>query len=557
MNVRNLKNIGHFVRHIPPKQLFRRVYLRAKQKVTDRIVATSPLTLEPLVYDTATLPLPGLYAPSGNIEKNRTGWSATFLSKNIIFRNSIDWTNPDTDAATQLWRMNLHYFEFLSQVSNKIGIELIKDWIENCRPNCASSTNASWNSYAISLRLSAWIDFSNRSEDCMIQEFNLTFQSSIIEQANYLCANIESDILGNHVVKNIRTLYECSAYFVNQKITKHWLKTAEYWLRDQVPYQILTDGVHFERSVSYHMQVFADLLTIYPIVQNRSTKQIIEKCLRKMALSAVDLCHPDQQVAQFNDSGLTMTVAPQSCLAIYENLLSEKAPSAQARFSYPFGGFYGCRDSKNYVVFKMGQLGPDELMAHAHCDWGAFEWSYKGKRLFVDQGVFEYIQGAKRKLSRSASSHNTATVHSREQANFIGSFRCANRPRPSRACFSKTSSGFELSGEMKYEDGGSDLVICRHVNFSDCHMSIKDSASGQDSIKSSFLLHPDHSLQIVSNRHLQILPEHGGSIAMMVSDQSQFIVEDAVWWPDMGVEFKTRRILASSEHGSQTITFTY
>lgn len=553
-----LEDLWQVIKHIPPRQLARRFYLTEKRRVLDNLLRVSPLKISSQNYDTnSLLPLPRLYPSHGRLKRTVTGWSATFLSKTVEFQNSIDWNNSNYDASTQLWQMNLHYFEYLPDIKFHEAELLIRDWIVTCRPNCTTSTHAAWNGYALSLRLSAWIDFATLNDCDMKHEFRQLFLSSIVEQANYLSSHFETDILGNHVIKNIRALYECAAYFNHAAITLRWLSKAQHWLSAQLPIQILPDGMHFERSPSYHVQVFADLITVFSIMPQDKNRIVLSSYLKKMAQVTSDILHPDQQVSQFNDSGLSMTTNPVKCLEMLAHLLEISVPTPQYTFCLPHAGFYGLRDNKNYIIFKMGYLGPDELMAHAHCDWGSFEWSYLGKRIIVDQGVFEYVHGEKRAKSRSTLMHNTVTADSREQACFVGAFRCATRPAPKSAHFLETESGFELTGFLDYADGGERLNIKRRAVFNARNLLIEDSADSCSELRSAFLLHPDVVPELVSDTKLLININGGARLILSVTHSSKLAIEQATWWPDMGKQVGTHRIIVSTYTKNQEITISH
>ena len=64
-----------------------------------------------------------------------------------------------------------------------------------------------------------------------------------------------------------------------------------------------------------------------------------------------------------------------------------------------------------------------------------------GERVIVDQGVHEYIPGERRRLSRSAASHNTVCIEGADQADFFGAFRCGRRPNVSISALETGAAG--------------------------------------------------------------------------------------------------------------------
>ena len=82
---------------------------------------------------------------------------------------------------------------------------------------------------------------------------------SLAAQLIFLEANLETDIGGNHLIKNIKALIWASAFFQGPDAAR-WRKLGLDLLARELTAQILTDGVHYERSPSYHCQRLADLL---------------------------------------------------------------------------------------------------------------------------------------------------------------------------------------------------------------------------------------------------------------------------------------------------------
>ena len=190
---------------------------------------------------------------------------------------------------------------------------------------------------------------------------------------------------------------------------------------------MLSDGVHYERSPSYHAQVFADLIECRAALTSAAAPAALDEALRAMAIATADLAHPDGRAAQFNDAGLHMAYSPGECLDAYQTLFGDR-PSARRNFAFSAAGYFGRRADENYLVIDCGRIGPDALPAHAHGDILSFEWSVAGERIIVDPGVYEYFQGPRRAASRSAASHNTLCFEGADQADFFGAFRCGRRP---------------------------------------------------------------------------------------------------------------------------------
>jgi uncharacterized heparinase superfamily protein len=104
------------------------------------------------------------------------------------------------------------------------------------------------------------------------------------------------------------------------------------------------------------------------------------------------------------------------------------------------------RTQSSYLVADCGRIAPDDLPAHGHGDVLSFEWSVKGHRIIVDQGVYEYIAGPRRRQSQTAMSHNTLCLEDADQAELYSSFRCGRRPNVDVRNYNAHAAGFVLEG---------------------------------------------------------------------------------------------------------------
>lgn len=537
-----------FARHVPPGQMARRVYLTAKRWLLDR-GGRRPLKSWRGLAPVAVRVL-GLCAPHGSIWREDGGWRGRFLNDEHELGSQNIWVDTEGDARAQLWRMNLHYFEFLPEIPDEDLVALIDGWIRDCRPRTRVASSAAWTPYAISLRMSAWLDAWSTRGPFGDEGFVGRFSASLAEQADYLCANLETDVRGNHLIKNIRALTEAAAALGTSG--RRWSSLADRHLRRELARQVLPDGVHYERTPSYHNQVFADLMMIAANrPQDDALGLSLANALRRMAQASADLTHPDGGPAQFGDSGLTMTVSTASCLRAYEALFGQR-PLPQSRFSYQDGGFHGARKDGDYLIVRMGKLGPDALMAHAHGDWGSFEWSIDGHRVIVDQGVYKYAPSDERRVARSTLSHNTATLDGAEQADFFGAFRCGARPDPEAVQYEATAGGFRLTGILApalHPSGGRQR---RSISLTGRSLHIEDEALGGQALAARALIGPSIAVESRGNGIRLTLPN--GALVTVTSEDARIQLEETCLWPDMGRTGMTQRLVAS-RHGKIGMTF--
>ncbi len=517
-----------FARHIPPRQIAARFWLEAKRRWSLR----APPRLETLAYPAAAVPQPVFPLRTGMIERLPTGWRFTFVGRSVDTGEAIDWqADPD-----QLWRMNLHYMEYLEELDRDTGIALIRQWIAANPPWRSGYWRDSWNSYALSLRIVVWMQRLTAWQVDLADPDIRRIVSSLAAQLDFLLRNLELDLGGNHLIKNIKALAWGSAFFTGpfgQKLRDRAIRL----LAREIPRQILPDGMHYERSSSYHAQVFADLIETRVALGDMALDPVLDRMAQVVAM----LTHPDGGPAVFNDAGLTMAYAPDDCLAAFARVTGRPIPQRDGAFGFREAGYFGLHAPGFALIADMGRIGPDSLPAHAHGDIGSIELSIGGERLVVDQGVYEYVAGDRRQASRSAHHHNCLAIHGAEPADFYGAFRCGRRPRVGVAQFVGGDGGILLRG---HHDGYHRLkgkpIVVRRIEASADGITIHDRIDGKTwhEATSRLLLHPECRAEL----HGDLAILHRGEVSIAVRGSAPLHVEPAVWWPDMGVEVATRRL---------------
>ena len=524
-----------FARHIPPRRALRRVALNLRRAVRDRAGWRAPAAPVPGLSEN---PPPPLFPPrAGMLE----GDTFTFLSRSHRMGESVDWTAPSLLPQDQLWRMNLHYQEYLEEVDDARFLQLVEDWIAHNPAGRPGAWRDSHNAYALSLRVVVWMQQLGHRR--IAEPARAPIVASLAEQMLFLEENLETDLGGNHLIKNIKALAWASAFFAGVASAR-WRAKALFLLQAAIEEQILADGVHYERSPSYHAQVFADLMECRQALGD--APPLLDEALKAMAQATADLVHPDGGPAQFNDAGLTMAYAPAACVAAFEALFKQTIAPA-ASFAYPEAGYFGRREGGDCFIADCGRIGPDSLPAHAHGDVLSFELSVAGRRIVVDPGVHEYIDGPRRRASRSAASHNTLCFDGLDQAEFFGAFRCARRPdvtvrellcEPDRLVVEGTHDGFGRAQHVRrFEQVSGDLKILDRI------------AGAPSPARSRMLLHPEVEVALDGVR----AGLRRGPTFLQLRANVEIQCEDAVWWPDMGRERATKRLVLTAPSDTSEI----
>ena len=130
------------------------------------------------------------------------------------------------------------------------------------RPPCAFGTGDAWLPYPAALRAWSWCGL---YRDLVAGTgLEAAFRRELAAHAGFLRRHLESDVGGNHLVKNLKALIgprPCSS------ATSRCCTGALRLLTEQLAVQVLPDGGHYERAPAYHCQVLADLIDVADLLQ--------------------------------------------------------------------------------------------------------------------------------------------------------------------------------------------------------------------------------------------------------------------------------------------------
>jgi uncharacterized heparinase superfamily protein len=394
----------------------------------------------------------------------------TFLHHSRHFKEKILWNDP---GLSQLWRYHLHYFDFVNDllIWSQLGHTkeaygafkgLVDSWINGNK----KLKGDGWHPYTVSLRLVNWVNALSTFRPQLSQDklFYDRFVSSIFGQGRILARDLELDVRGNHLLKNLKALIWLGIVFKGPE-PRRWLDMALRLFERELSEQVLPDGGHFERCPGYHLVVLKDLLEIgLWLKRNHYIVGWLDNSVGLMLDYLAALLPPDHEVPLLKDT--TWDVAPKArdllnagalyldesryaCsnnFGLYPLLLfgfqgwsrfkSWKSPGPRPRDSVALmgSGYYIMRDdvSRDYLIFDAGKPCPDYLPAHAHADMLSYELVVEGRHVLVDPGVYEYTEGPWRDYFRSTRAHNTVEVAGVDQSQVWGSFRVARRARPGK-----------------------------------------------------------------------------------------------------------------------------
>jgi len=481
--------------------------------------------------------------PWNNAEKILEG-QFCFLNKSAQLGFPPKWDHKNGNL---LWEFNLQYMNYLFLLSDEQKIFLISDWIrKNTKRN-----SVAWHPYIISLRTVNIIKAGIDSDE---------INRSLYEQARHLYRNLEFYHPANHYLENAKALIFCGTYFRGSRSAENWITSGRRIIKKQLQSQILGDGVHFERSVMYHLRVLENLLDLLNISDYQDElNPLLRNYCSLMIKFLKDATHPDGTIAMFNDSSPEIYPSTDRIIGYAEDLgieiHSAKKKDGNIQDSevwtfvpYTEAGYYIAKTGSIYFMFDAGPIGPDHIPAHSHGDIFSYEFSYKGRKFAVDPGVYDYTAGLLRHYARGTGSHNTLTIDERDQAEFWGAFRVGRRYPPEKVSVTNDDNLIKITGSFKGFSRliGDNLIHSREVVIGKSlpFIEITDFLYGRNNhtISSSIHLHPD---VLIHQENGKIILENKGVKIRLNITGGSFAILDGRYFPEFGVELNNKVIKIS------------
>jgi len=345
-----------------------------------------------------------------------------FLNDKRAVPSQASWNDK---SIPKLWLYNLHYHDGLNcaATSDELKRGVIERWIAE---NPVGLGNG-WEPYPLSLRIVNWIKWllnGNEPVEGMLQ--------SLASQAHSLAPQLEYHLLGNHLFANAKALVFAGCFFEGGMAAK-WLQRGLKILREEIPEQFLEDGAHFELSTTYHATLTEDSLDIVNILRGygQNIPASWMDTVRKAVVWQIAMTRPDGQPPLFNDAayGISPSLAEIKAYARRLKIAGVEPEVCEPLTDLASSGYFRY-DGENYSFFgDAGQIGPDYIPGHAHCDMLNFELFACGQPVIVDTGISSYEVCDRRRRERSTAAHNTVQVCDVEQSEIWSAFRVARRAK--------------------------------------------------------------------------------------------------------------------------------
>ena len=236
---------------------------------------------------------------------------------------------------------------------------------------------------------------------------------------------------GNHLLENALALAAGAAAFGDIDGQRRALRLLTAEIREQY----LPDGLHYERSFTYHaLLTYRQLLVLAILDQGHhdpsaSASADLLRASLPAQLAVIRRHTPTiGPYPRFNDVDPAAPPPPQWLYAFAKMLgVTAEAPLEVASADITYRTF----TRPNYqITVDVGAFAPDHLPAHAHCDALSFGiHDANGSELIVDTGTSTYEASPTRLRERSTAAHNTVEVGLTNQAEIWAAFRVGRKPR--------------------------------------------------------------------------------------------------------------------------------
>ncbi|WP_223669258.1 alginate lyase family protein [Kangiella shandongensis] len=470
-------------------------------------------------------------------------YNASFLNQTKLVNTEKKW---DVNASA-LWLYNLHYFDDLNVAESAKTVpfysRLIDNWILTVSHD---SHSVALDPYPSSLRLVNWCKYIWRHN---IKNEN--WNRSIYEQSNLLARKLEYHLLANHLFANGKALIFVGV-FLEEKLGRKLLGLGLNIIKQQVAEQFLPDGGHFERSPMYHNILLWDLLDLI-FLAKKSQGLITESHIniwQETAVKALNwmdaMEHPDGGIAFFNDS--TLSVAPTGEeIKSFAKLLGLEANWGKNApdnvFYLKNSGFISVVKPLYKLIADIGDVSPRYQPGHSHAETLSFELSVRGKRVFVNSGISQYGNDAKRQLQRATKSHNTLIPNNSNSSQVWGGFRVAKASKVEQVSVNSEESVIDCTIRGFWDLNRKGNSHNRRFSMHEDGFSIYDKIS-EDGLSCVviFKLHPD--IKVLKNSEDSVLlsvDEHAE--ISMSTEGGKIKIIDSTWYPSFGHEVPTKTVL--------------
>ncbi len=331
---------------------------------------------------------------------------------------AADWEMP---GAPLLWRFHCYYWDWAWALAGPRSCPPAREafaamW-RSWHAAVAPGRGPAWHPYPAALR--AWSFCGIYRALVAGSPIEDAFRRELAVHAGFLRWNLETDVGGNHLIKDLKALAGLAAFFADDALLARVLGR----LCRQLAVQVLSDGGHYERAPAYHCQVLADLIDVACLLRAAGLPEParLPEAIAAMRRWLGAVRTPAGDIPLLNDG---FPVSP----ALLAGLDPAPPPGGPLHV-LPDTGLARVSTGSWHVLADIGPPCPRQLPAHAHADTLSCLVHVDGEPLLIDTATSTYAPGAVRDRERSTSAHNTLEVDRRDSTEVWGAFRAGRRAR--------------------------------------------------------------------------------------------------------------------------------
>jgi uncharacterized heparinase superfamily protein len=426
--------LGRTAAHLRPGQVAHRARLRAQAaalhrwpRAGERLLAPRgaggpmpgwPAGFRPLDASALTVTAPPYWPGAAELQAGRMRLLGVTRELGGPPGRGPDWGQA---AAPQLWRFHLHYWDWAWGLAaspdrapaRRLFAALWRSW----RAACPLGAGDAWRPYPAALRAWSWCGLYRD----LVDETALAaeFCRELAVHAGFLRRHLESDVGGNHLIKNLKALAGLGVFLGDEPLLARALRL----LGGQLAVQVPPDGGHYERAPAYHCQVLGDLIDVADLLTAAGVvpAPVLTLAIARMRRWLGAVLTPDGAVPLLNDG----FPVPGPLVAA---LRPGPAPAAPL-VTLASTGLIRATAGDWHLLADAGPACPDQLPAHAHADTLSCVAHVGGRPLLVDTGTSTYAAGPVRDYERSTAAHNTLELDGLSSTEVYGAFRAGRRAR--------------------------------------------------------------------------------------------------------------------------------
>lgn len=372
--------------------------------------------------------------------------------------------------------------------------------------------------------------------------------------------------------------------FLDDPIFKWALENYE----EQLSIQLFDDGLHWEQSPMYHVEVLLSSLKLINIAKelNVELPNNIYNYLKTMAKPLIYTTKPDyKQVMQsdsddtdtrdilvksamlFEDGSLKFRGYPKAdfdsawCfgekyVSIYNNL-SIIIPKERNKYFEDAGNLYlrtGWEENSTFSYFHNGTLAG----GHGHADLFHYNINFKGKDFLIDPGRYTYLEDNKyRNYLKSPFAHNTLVIDNNPFTEVKNSWEYYKLAEPIKN-YVKLTEGINyiemmFLGELDNKENY--LAIRKVVNIEPNIWIIVDNIKIKGSHKINKFYHMDENVNCNIEKHISNLEKDNEKIVINHFNIDDLKVKNDIISKNFNVLIDSKTIVTEKEFKDSIVSF--